>query len=137
MQTPVQFCGIDSSAEFPLNTHNEVMSSESIVSQIQSEVTSWPGVRAERGGGILFFQIGDREIGHLHGNQLADVPFPVRIREKVVAEGKADLHYLHPESGWITYYIHGEEDVEPIIELFRLNYDRPWLNREALTEERR
>ena len=89
----------------------------------------------EGGGSILFFQIGDREIGHLHGSRLADVPFPVRIRERLIAEGKANLHYLHPESGWVTYYIRGEEDVDPIIDLFRLNYNRLWLNREGSSLE--
>ena len=80
-------------------------------------------------GGLLFFRVGAREIGHLHGNRLADLPFPVRIREKLVAAGKADLHYIHPKSGWITYYIRGEQDIQAIIELFRLNYSRPWLNK--------
>ena len=34
---------------------------------------------------------------------------------------------LHPTTGWSTYYIRGEEDIAPIVELFRLNYERPWL----------
>src|SRR5262245_58296011 len=108
------------------------MSLEPIWVQIQREVASWPGVRVEtHGRGMVFFYVGQREIGHLHGNQLADLPFPVRVREKLVAAGKADLHYLHAKSGWITYYIRGVGDVEPIIELFRFNYKRPWLNRES------
>ena len=105
------------------------MSPESIDARIQREVASWPEVRVEaHGGGMIFFHVGRREIGHLHGNRLADLPFPVRIRETLVAEGRADLHYLHPKSGWITYYIRGDQDVEPIIELFRLNYHRRWLD---------
>jgi hypothetical protein len=102
---------------------------ESIASRIASEVASWPGVDSAGQGGMTFFHVGRREIGHLHGNRMADLPFPVRIREKLVAAGKADFHYLHPKSGWITYYIRGEGDIEPIIELFRLNYHRPWLVR--------
>jgi Luciferase len=39
------------------------------------------------------------------------------------------LHYVHPKSGWVTCYIREEQDIEPIIELFRLNYTRPWLKR--------
>jgi hypothetical protein len=101
---------------------------ESIALQIQREVTSWPGVTAEtHRGGMIFFHVGRREIGHLHGNRLADLPFPVRIREQLVAAGEVDLHYLHPRSGWTTYYIQSEGDVIPIVELFRLNYSRPWL----------
>jgi Family of unknown function (DUF5519) len=106
------------------------MSRESIASKIQSEVASWPGVTvAAHHGGLVFFHIGQREIGHLHGNRLADLPFPVRIREELVGGGKADLHYVHPKSGWVTCYIRAEQDIEPIIELFRLNYTRPWLKR--------
>ena len=79
--------------------------------------------------GIIFFHVGAREIGHLHGERMADLPFPVRIREQLVAEGKADYHYLHPASGWITYYIRGEQDVPAIVELFRINYGRAWLSK--------
>jgi hypothetical protein len=101
----------------------------SIAEMIHREVTSWPGVTAEgHRGGMIFFHVGKREIGHLHGNRLADFPFPVRIREELVAAGKVDLHYLHPKTGWTTYYIRSEDDVAPIVELFRLNYGRPWLS---------
>jgi hypothetical protein len=106
------------------------MLANAIVEQIQREVASWPGVSVEaHRGGMVFFQVGRREIGHLHGSRFADLPFPVRIREQLVAAGRADLHYLHPKSGWITCYVRGEGDIEAIIELFRLNYSRPWLGR--------
>jgi hypothetical protein len=106
-------------------------SPESIAAQIQREVGSWPGVTVDAHPyGMVFFHVGRREIGHLHGTRLADLPFPVRIREQLVAEGRASLHYLHPKTGWITYYLNGPQDVEPVIELFRLNYHRPWLNTE-------
>jgi len=52
-------------------------------------------------------------------------------REELVAAGRAELHYLHPQSGWITRYIRGEEDVKGIIDLFRLNYSRPWLKKDS------
>ena len=108
------------------------MRSEPIAEQIQREVASWPGVTVHPNGhGMVFFHVGQREIGHLHGSQMADVPFPVRIREKLVAEGKADLHYIHPKSGWITFYIRGEADIEPIVELLQLNLNRPWLKRKS------
>jgi len=79
---------------------------------------------------MIFFHVGSREIGHLHGERLADLPVPVRIREQLVAAGKASVHYLHPRTGWISYYIHSEKDVTPVVELFRLNYERPWLDKE-------
>jgi Luciferase len=104
------------------------MFTKPVAATIQDEVSSWEGVTVEaHRGGMVFFHVGRREIGHLHGNRMADLPFPVRIREELVANGKADLHYLHPKTGWITRYIRSDEDIEPIIELFRLNYLRPWL----------
>lgn len=106
------------------------MSADSITERIAREVASWPEVTARGNAyGMVFFHVGAREIGHLHGARMADLPFPVRIREKLVAGGKADLHYIHPKSGWVTYYLQGEADIEPVIELFQLNYHRPWLER--------
>src|SRR5262245_26003829 len=110
------------------------MLSEPIPMRIQREVTSWPGVTMSgHSGGIVFFQVGRREIGHLHGSRMADLPFPVRIREALVSEGRANLHYLHPKSGWVTCYIRSEQDVEIVLGLFRLNYERPWLKSKAST----
>ena len=101
---------------------------EGVAGAIARQVSGWPGVTVEqRGYGFLEFRVGRREIGHLHGSSLADLPFPVRIREQLVAAGRAAPHYLHPETGWVSFYITGEQDVTAIVGLFRLNYDRPWL----------
>jgi hypothetical protein len=106
---------------------------EGVAMQVRMEVASWPGVTAQAyRGGMMFFHVGRREIGHLHGDRFADLPFPVRIREQLVSAGKADLHYLHPKTGWVTYYVRGPGDVAPLVELFRLNYGRPWLERAQL-----
>jgi hypothetical protein len=105
---------------------------DTISARIQDEVASWPDIVVEgHRGGIVFFRVGRREIGHLHGNRFVDLPFPVRVRKELVAAGKADLHYLHPESGWVTRYIRREEDFDAVIELFRMNYSRPWLRRDG------
>jgi hypothetical protein len=99
-----------------------------ISERIVREVMTLPGVTMEtHRGGMIFFHVGRREIGHLHGERLADLPFPVRIREKLVAEGKASVHYLHPKTGWVSCFIRSEDDVDGIVELFRLNHGRPWL----------
>lgn len=101
---------------------------KSIADAIVSEVGAWSGVGvASQGAGFVEFHVGRREIGHLHGSRLADLPFPVRIREQLVAEGKASLHHVHPESGWVSVYIRSADDVANVVDLFRLNYARPWL----------
>ena len=103
---------------------------ESIQQQIVHEVTAWPGVTIEphRFGGVEF-RLGRRELGHVHGNRLADLPFPVRVREQLIAEGRAERHHVLPTSGWVSYYIHNADDVARVVALFRLNYDRPWMSR--------
>jgi hypothetical protein len=64
-----------------------------------------------------------REIGHIHGDQLLDVPLPTRLRDEVVAAGRAQPHHIFPESGWISFYLNAPEDVAQAIELLRLSYD--------------
>lgn len=92
---------------------------------IRTEVLSWPGVTEapHRFGGIEF-RLGKRELGHLHGDYLADLPFPVRIREGLVREGKAMPHHILPQSGWVSYPIRDETAIPGAIDLFRLSYER-------------
>jgi hypothetical protein len=103
----------------------------SILEQIQQEVGSWDGVTMapHRYGGIEF-RFGRRELGHLHGGRLADLPFPVAVRNDLVASRRAEPHHILPNSGWVSVRIHSVADARTVIDLFRLNYDRPWLRRE-------
>jgi hypothetical protein len=55
---------------------------------------------------------------------MADLPFPVRMRKELVAEGKAEPHHLLPQTGWVSYYPRGPQDAPAVVELFRLNYKR-------------
>jgi len=101
---------------------------ESIQQKIVREVSGWPDVTVQphRFGG-LEFRLGRRELGHLHGSRLADLAFPVKVRERLVAAGEAEPHHILPESGWVSFHIHDASDVARVVALFRLNYDRPWV----------
>jgi hypothetical protein len=105
-----------------------VVVAESFGKVIGQAVASWPGVTVapHRFGGVEF-RVGRRELGHLHGNRLADLPFPVMVREQLVAAGRAESHHVLPESGWVSVRLRRSEDVPSVIELFRLNYERGWL----------
>ena len=96
-----------------------------ITELIEHEVMSWPNVEKlpHRFGGIEF-RVNGHEIGHLHGNRQADLPFSVPVRKELVAAGRASLHHILPQTGWVSYYIRGSESVQGLIELFRLNYER-------------
>jgi Family of unknown function (DUF5519) len=92
--------------------------------QINETLISWPQVEAEphRFGGIEY-RIGKREIGHVHGDWLVDIPFPTKVREAIVAAGRAEPHHIMPESGWISFYLRAPEDVQKAIDLFRESYE--------------
>jgi hypothetical protein len=100
---------------------------DAIHDAIAQEVMSWPGVTTcpHRFGGTEF-RVGRRELGHLHGGRLADLPFPLLVRNDLVAAGRAQPHHIYPDSGWVSYPIRGVSDVVCVVALFRLNYERPW-----------
>jgi hypothetical protein len=95
-----------------------------ISDKVQQELLSWPGVTIHdhRFGGIEF-RVNGREMGHMHGDELADLPFPKDVGKKLIAEGKASPHHFIPQSGWISYYINGIEDIRGAIELFQIQYE--------------
>lgn len=91
---------------------------------ITQSVLSWEGVSAHphRFGGTEY-RIGRRELGHIHGDHLVDIPFPIKVRDEVVSAGMAKHHHILPESGWISCYIASEEDVQTAIDLLRRSYE--------------
>ncbi len=42
----------------------------------------------------------------------------------LVDTGRALPHHVLPDTGWVSRPIDGPEDVEEVIELFRLGYER-------------
>jgi hypothetical protein len=92
---------------------------------IATEVRSWPGVEEapHRFGGVEF-RVGRRELGHLHGDRIADLPFPRRVRDELIAEGRARPHHVLPDSGWVTTSIRTESEAENALDLFRMAYER-------------
>jgi hypothetical protein len=97
----------------------------SAAARITAAVSSWPGVEVgpHRFGGVEF-RLGRRELGHLHGDRIADLPFPRRLRDELVAAGGARPHHVLPDSGWVTFPIADAGDIAHAIELFRLSYER-------------
>ena len=92
--------------------------------RITKEVTSWASVAAHphRFGGVEYV-IGKREIGHIHGDYLVDIPFPKKVRDEIVAAGRAQPHHILPETGWVSFYLQQEADVQHGIALLRESYE--------------
>jgi MFS family permease len=112
-----------------------------IVDRIKHEIMSWPNVTSQpQSFGGVDFRVGGKEMGHLHGENLVDLPLrPNDFLANSYTENKLDRvlkqwdekaqesvppHDAYPESKWTNYWIKDEEDVPRVVALFRLQYDR-------------
>jgi predicted DNA-binding protein (MmcQ/YjbR family) len=101
--------------------------------RIRTEVESWDQVETGPGRfGSLRFTVGRRELGHLHGDSIADLPLrPERARELVAAGEAIEHRYTPPGSGWVTIALDGDEATGRVIELMRSSYERAIAKRSA------
>lgn len=91
---------------------------------IESTVSAWPGVEVDshdRGGGREFTLDG-REIGHIHRGKLVDIPFAKRVRDVLITEERAEKHHVMPDSGWVSYRVQSDEDIDGALWLLRAAY---------------
>lgn len=79
-------------------------------------------IAPHRFGGIEFL-LGKREVGHLHGDELIDIPFPMNVRNDLVAANKASPHHILPKSGWVSIFLRSSQDVDRGIELLKLSFE--------------
>jgi hypothetical protein len=98
------------------------------VSNAQKTITqtlvSWDGVSTapHRFGGTEY-RLGTRELGHIHGDYLVDIPFPRKVRDQIVNAGLAEPHHILPETGWVSFYLREDTDVPKAIELLHRSYE--------------
>lgn len=90
---------------------------------IESTVGDWPGIEV---GPHRFnareFTLDGREIGHLHGGRLLDIPFTKRVRDILIEERRAQKHHINPDSGWVSYRIRSDDDIDGALWLLRVSY---------------
>jgi hypothetical protein len=93
---------------------------------ITEAVTSWPGVKAGPGSrGEYAFTVGRRQIGHLHGDRSAHFSFPKQVWRELFEQGRITEHPVFPgKEGPAARRIESDADVDDVIALLRLNYDR-------------
>ena len=102
-----------------------------IIEGIKKEILSWPNVTAEphRFGGIEF-RLNKREMGHIHGERVADLPFPMKTRNELVNSDRVSPHHVLPQSGWVSYWINKgkeekeEQEISAVVELFKMRYEQ-------------
>ena len=51
------------------------------------------------------------EVGYVHIGGIVDIPFPRSVRDVLLLEGLAKEHRWVPNSGWITFRMRSEEDL--------------------------
>ncbi len=105
----------------PAGEPMSVLNAQKTITQI---LTSWEGVSTapHRFGGVEY-RLGTREFGHIHGDHLVDIPFPKKVRDEIVEAGLAAPHHILPQTGWISFYLQEEGDVQKAIELLRRSYE--------------
>jgi hypothetical protein len=94
--------------------------------RITQEATSWPGVEGGPGTrGEFAFKVGRREIGHLHGDHAAHFSFPKDVWAELREQGRIVPHPVFPDrQGPAARRIADDADVDDVIVLLRMNYDR-------------
>src|SRR2546429_3670560 len=67
--------------------------------RIYDAVKCWEQIaaRPHRLGGTEF-RVGRREVGHVHGDSLVDIPFPLGVRDELIRSGAAEPHQVLPKS---------------------------------------
>jgi Family of unknown function (DUF5519) len=103
--------------------------------RIREAVTGWEGVtEAPHRFGGLEFRLGRRELGHVHGDSLVDIPFPKKVRDEIVAAGNAEPHHILPQTGWVSLFLRADQDVERAIELLHRSFSLALGQRERLAD---
>ena len=97
---------------------------DSPLTVVAREVRGWPGVSQEPGRfNSIAFLFGRREIGHIHRNGVADLPFPRAMYDELIASGRAEPHHVGVR-GYVSVRLDSPVALQGAIDLFRLNYDR-------------
>ena len=94
--------------------------------QITETVTAWPGVEAGYGKrGEWGFRVSGHEIGHLHGDRAAHFALGRDLGEALRERGMVGDHPVFPgKTPMAARAIETQHDVDEVIEMMRLNYDR-------------
>jgi hypothetical protein len=95
-----------------------------LLAAVDRELVTWPGVTKDPGRfHSTAYKLGRREIGHIHRNGVADLAVPRAVYDELIASGQAQPHQAGVQ-GVVSYWVDRPEDVDRVLALFRLNYDR-------------
>jgi hypothetical protein len=90
--------------------------------QIIAEVTQWPNVTTQPGRfGSIQFIVGKREVGHIHGDSVVDIPCRKEKCAEWLAAGRAVEHRFAPGFG-VSVFLRTESDLENALDLLQESY---------------
>jgi luciferase-like monooxygenase len=94
--------------------------------QITDTLTAWPGVEAGYGKrGEWGFRVQGHEVGHLHGDRAAHFAFGQELGGTLRERGMVFDHPVFPgKNAMAARGIQTQQDVDDVIELMRINYER-------------
>lgn len=96
---------------------------KSIEQSIVSQVEQWDGVGTvhKRDGAVEFVFDGD-DFGHVDDDGSVDLPLSSKLRAALVEAGRTEPHPVYKRTGWTTFWVENESDVEEATQLLRLAY---------------
>src|ERR1700694_2691670 len=95
------------------------------LNKLEDTVASWPRISFHSHRfGRREFHFANAEVGHVHYGGIVDIPFPRSIRDALLKEGLAEEHRWVPNSGWITFRVRSDKDLQHVVWLMRLSYFR-------------
>jgi len=93
--------------------------------RLKDEVSSWPGVSVHpHRFAAREYRFGKAEVGHVHAWGDVDIPFPRPVHDFLLERHLAEEHRWVPDSGWTTFRMSDDSDVEHAVWLMRLSYLR-------------
>jgi hypothetical protein len=105
--------------------------------ELRRRILNLPGVTERENAGIhedAFF-VGHTMFMHIHGHGHCDIRLSKADQERVLAEGKACTHRWAPETGYVTFVVNNEKDLEPAMDLIRMSHRRFAERQSALQTE--
>lgn len=90
---------------------------------VTEEVSEWQNVTisTHKYGGTQF-NLGDVELGHLHGNGLLDVLLNREVKTDLMRNHNILDHHTFENSGWISFWIKCSDDRNIAIEILERAY---------------
>jgi Family of unknown function (DUF5519) len=94
-----------------------------LIHALEQVAANLPGVSTaphNMGGREFVWQ--EKEIGHIHWNGDLDILFSKKIRDVLIAHQLVEVHKWVPDSGWTTFKVKNEKDLEHAFDLLQLSY---------------